>query len=105
MIPALSSLVMRVVLVFERAGGSELKHPNLSDSYDYTLGLLACQDSVFSHLIKCYRRVNDHFKQFFPQLVPCLTLSRNRPYHKNDNRFVEVRRFGANWIVEQMTGG
>jgi hypothetical protein len=38
---------MRVVLVFERAAWSELKHPNLSDIYDYTLGLLACQDGVF----------------------------------------------------------
>ena len=47
-----ASLVMRVVLIFERAAWSELKHPNLSDSYDYTLGLLACQDSMFPHL-KC----------------------------------------------------
>jgi hypothetical protein len=41
---------MRVVLVFERAAGSELKHPNLSDIYDYTLGLLACQDGVFPQM-------------------------------------------------------
>jgi hypothetical protein len=45
---------------------------------------------------------NDHLKRLFPQLVPGLTLSRSRPYHKNDNRFVEVRRFGACEIASKM---
>ena len=35
---------------------------------------------------------NDHLKRLFLQLVPGLTLSRSRPYHKNDNRFVEQKR-------------
>jgi hypothetical protein len=91
---------MRVVLFFESAAGSELKHPNLSDIYDYTLGLLACQDGVFPHL-KCYRSVNDHLKRLFPRLVPGFTLSRSSPYHKNDNRFVEQKNDA---LVRQYVG-
>src|SRR5690349_18585647 len=32
---------------------------------------------------------NWHLKRLYPALVPGLALSRSRPYHKNDNRFVE----------------
>ncbi len=44
---------------------------------------------------------NDHLKRLFPQLVPGLTLSRSRPYHKNDNRFVEQKNDA---LVRQYVG-
>jgi len=44
---------------------------------------------------------NDHLKRLFPQLVPGLTLSRSRPYHKNDNRFVEQKNDS---LVRQYVG-
>ena len=34
---------------------------------------------------------NDHLLRFWGERVPGLTWSRSRPYHKNDNRFVEQR--------------
>lgn len=34
---------------------------------------------------------NHHMLRFWGQLVPQVTLSRSRPYHKNDNRFVEQK--------------
>ena len=34
---------------------------------------------------------NHHLLRFFADLVQGLTLSRSRPYHKNDNRFVEQK--------------
>jgi len=34
---------------------------------------------------------NDHLMRFWGDRVPGLTWSRSRPYHKNDNRFVEQR--------------
>ena len=34
---------------------------------------------------------NDHLLRFWRDRVPGLTWSRSRPYHKNDNRFVEQR--------------
>lgn len=48
---------------------------------------------------------NWHLVRFWQEKVTGVHLSRSRPYHKNDNRNVEVRRFGANWIVEPTTGG
>jgi len=44
---------------------------------------------------------NDHLKRLFPTLVPGLTLSRSRPYHKNDNRFVEQKNDS---LVRQYVG-
>jgi hypothetical protein len=38
---------------------------------------------------------NQHLVRFWKDKVTGVQLSRSRPYHKNDNRFVEVRRFGA----------
>jgi hypothetical protein len=35
--------------------------------------------------------LNDHLVRFWGERVPGLTLSRSRPYHKNDNRFVEQK--------------
>jgi hypothetical protein len=35
--------------------------------------------------------LNDHLVRFWGDRVPGLTLSRSRPYHKNDNRFVEQK--------------
>jgi hypothetical protein len=35
--------------------------------------------------------LNDHLVRFWADRVPGLTLSRSRPYHKNDNRFVEQK--------------
>jgi hypothetical protein len=35
--------------------------------------------------------LNDHLVRFWGARVPGLTLSRSRPYHKNDNRFVEQK--------------
>ena len=32
-----------------------------------------------------------HLLRFWQERIPALTLSRSRPYHKNDNRFVEQR--------------
>jgi collagenase-like PrtC family protease len=34
---------------------------------------------------------NAHLLRFWQERIPALTLSRSRPYHKNDNRFVEQR--------------
>jgi hypothetical protein len=34
---------------------------------------------------------NDHLLRFFGEAITGLTLSRSRPYHKNDNRFVEQK--------------
>ena len=34
---------------------------------------------------------NDHMARFWPELFPDVDLSRSRPYHKNDNRFVEQK--------------
>jgi hypothetical protein len=34
---------------------------------------------------------NDHMARFWPKLFPDVDLSRSRPYHKNDNRFVEEK--------------
>ena len=48
---------------------------------------------------------NQHLVRFWKDKVVGVHLSRSRPSQKNDNRIVEVRRFGANWIVEQTTGG
>jgi len=44
---------------------------------------------------------NDHLKRVFPTLVPGLTLSRSRPYQKNDNRFVEQKNDS---LVRQYVG-
>jgi hypothetical protein len=44
-------------------------------------------DSVF---------LNDHMFRFWGETVPGVQLSRSRPYHKNDNRFVEQKNF--TWI-------
>ncbi|MGH2516648.1 MAG: integrase [Ktedonobacterales bacterium] len=44
---------------------------------------------------------NAHLKRLFPALVPGLTLSRSRPYHKNDNRFVEQKNDS---LVRQYVG-
>src|SRR5262249_15051124 len=35
--------------------------------------------------------LNDHLVRFWGDRVPGLQLSRSRPYHKNDNRFVEQK--------------
>jgi len=35
--------------------------------------------------------LNDHLVRFWGDSVPGLALSRSRPYHKNDNRFVEQK--------------
>jgi hypothetical protein len=35
--------------------------------------------------------LNDHLVRFFGRALPGLRLSRSRPYHKNDNRFVEQK--------------
>ncbi len=35
--------------------------------------------------------LNDHLVRFWGERVPGLQLSRSRPYHKNDNRFVEQK--------------
>jgi hypothetical protein len=35
--------------------------------------------------------LNDHLVRFWGERVPGLALSRSRPYHKNDNRFVEQK--------------
>jgi len=34
---------------------------------------------------------NDHMARFWPELFPDVHLSRSRPYHKDDNRFVEQK--------------
>jgi len=34
---------------------------------------------------------NDHMARFWPRLFPDADLSRSRPYHKNDNRYVEQK--------------
>jgi hypothetical protein len=34
---------------------------------------------------------NAHLRRFFAQTLPATQLSRSRPYHKNDNRFVEQK--------------
>jgi hypothetical protein len=34
---------------------------------------------------------NHHMVRFWRELVPAVSLSRSRPYHKNDNRFVEQK--------------
>ena len=34
---------------------------------------------------------NTHLVRFFGEVITGLTLSRSRPYHKNDNRFVEQK--------------
>lgn len=34
---------------------------------------------------------NDHMARFWPELFPDADLTRSRPYHKNDNRFVEQK--------------
>jgi len=34
---------------------------------------------------------NDHMARFWPELFPGVELSRSRPYHKDDNRFVEQK--------------
>lgn len=34
---------------------------------------------------------NDHMARFWPSLFPDARLSRSRPYHKNDNRFIEQK--------------
>lgn len=39
---------------------------------------------------------NDHMLRFWKDLLPGLTLSRSRPYHKNDNPHVEQKNF--TWI-------
>lgn len=44
---------------------------------------------------------NDHLTRLFPTLVPGLTLSRSRPYQKNDNRFVEQKNDS---LVRQYVG-
>lgn len=44
---------------------------------------------------------NDHLKRLYPALVPGLALSRSRPYHKNDNRFVEQKNDS---LVRQYVG-
>ncbi|HEX6800344.1 MAG TPA: integrase [Ktedonobacterales bacterium] len=44
---------------------------------------------------------NWHLKRLYPELVPGLTLSRSRPYHKNDNRFVEQKNDS---LVRQYVG-
>jgi hypothetical protein len=36
---------------------------------------------------------NNHMFRFWGQTVPGVQLSRSRPYHKNDNRFVEQKNF------------
>jgi IS30 family transposase len=38
---------------------------------------------------------NYHLVRFWKERVSGVHLSRSRPYQKNDNRYVEVRRFGA----------
>lgn len=44
---------------------------------------------------------NWHLKRLYPELVPGLILSRSRPYHKNDNRFVEQKNDS---LVRQYVG-
>ena len=44
---------------------------------------------------------NHHLTRLFPHLVPGLQLSRSRPYHKNDNRFVEQKNDS---LVRQYVG-
>ena len=35
--------------------------------------------------------LNDHLVRYWGETISGLTLSRSRPYHKNDNRFVEQK--------------
>jgi hypothetical protein len=49
---------------------------------------------------------NDHLVRFFGEELTGLTLTRSRPYHKNDNRFVEqknatlVRAYVGHWRLD-----
>lgn len=44
---------------------------------------------------------NAHLIRFWRERIPGLMLSRSRPYHKNDNRFVEQRN---GWLVRSLLG-
>jgi hypothetical protein len=44
---------------------------------------------------------NAHLLRFWQERIPALTLSRSRPYHKNDNRFVEQRN---GFLIRSLVG-
>jgi len=44
---------------------------------------------------------NAHLIRFWQERIPDLTISRSRPYHKNDNRFAEQRN---GFLVRSLVG-